>query len=84
MVNSVLNQRDRALLMVLWESALRSEEILSLRIRNVNFDKYGAVLMLPRYTSLVAKKAVNHKTGTRALRLVDSVPDLQKWVQMHP
>jgi len=84
MVNTLLNQRDRALLMALWESALRSEELLSLRIRNVQFDKYGAVMMLPRYTSRVAKKAVNHKTGTRSLRLVDSVPDLMKWIEMHP
>ena len=70
--------------MTLWESALRSEELLSLRIRDVQFDKYGASLMLPRYTRRRAKKAIKHKTGTRSLRLVDSVPDLQKWVEMHP
>ncbi len=36
------------------------------------FDKYGALVR------------VNGKTGERRIRLVESVPDLQLWLSMHP
>ncbi|WP_305064692.1 site-specific integrase [Methanococcoides sp.] len=66
------NQRDRGLVMTLWDSAARIGELLALNIRNVEFDRYGAVII------------VNGKTGMRRLRLVDAVPDLQLWVNQHP
>lgn len=66
------NQRDRALVMLLWDSAARVGELLSLNIRNVEFDRYGSVII------------VNGKTGMRRLRLVDAVPDLQLWINQHP
>ncbi|MDI6640470.1 MAG: site-specific integrase, partial [Methanocellales archaeon] len=66
------NLRDRALIMCLYESACRAEEILGLRNRNVQFDKYGAVIV------------VKGKTGMRRIRLIDSVPDLTAWMNMHP
>lgn len=66
------NQRDRALIMLLWDSAARVGELLALNIRNVELDRYGAVII------------VNGKTGMRRLRLVDAVPDLQLWINQHP
>lgn len=66
------NQRDRALIMLLWDSAARVGELLSLNLRNVELDRYGAVII------------VNGKTGMRRLRLVDAVPDLQLWINQHP
>jgi len=38
----------------------------------VQFDKYGAVVI------------VNGKTGMRRIRLIECVPDLQLWINMHP
>jgi integrase/ribosomal protein L40E len=65
-------QRDRALVTLLWDSACRLDEVMHLQIGHVQFDQYGAVII------------VKGKTGERRLRLVDSVPDLQAWVNIHP
>lgn len=66
------NQRDRALVMLLWDSAARKGELLNIDIGHVQFDKYGAVVI------------VDGKTGNRRIRLIDSVPDLQLHLNMHP
>lgn len=65
-------QRDRALIMVLWDSAARISEILNLNIGNIQFDRYGAACV------------INGKTGRRRVRLTVSVPDLQLWMDHHP
>ncbi len=72
MVESTRNQRDRALIMTLYESGCRASEIMDMRIRDIKMDRYGAVCL------------VNGKTGGRRIRLVDAVPDLQLWLGMHP
>jgi site-specific recombinase XerD len=64
--------RDRALFMLMWDSGGRISELLSLNIGHVQFDRYGAVII------------VNGKTGMRRLRLISSVPDLQMWLNLHP
>jgi Site-specific recombinase XerD len=66
------NQRDRALVMVLWDSAARKGELLNINIGHIQLDKYGAAVI------------VDGKTGKRRIRLIDSVPDLQLWLNMHP
>lgn len=65
-------QRNRAIIMALWDSAARISELLDLNISNVQFDKYGAVVI------------VAGKTGMRRIRLIDSMPDLQLWLNQHP
>lgn len=72
LVDFANTQRNRALIMVFWDSAARIGEILGLNVNNVSFDKYGAVLI------------VSGKTGMRRIRLIDSVPDLQLWLNQHP
>ncbi|MCK5341861.1 MAG: tyrosine-type recombinase/integrase [Candidatus Heimdallarchaeota archaeon] len=72
MLTACENQRDRAFLIVLWDSGARVGEILNLNIRDVQLDKYGAVAI------------VDGKTGMRRLRLIDAVPDLQMWLNQHP
>jgi site-specific recombinase XerD len=72
LVDSANTQRNRALVMLLWDSGARIGEILGLNISHVSFDKYGAVLI------------VSGKTGMRRIRLIDSVPDLQLWLNQHP
>ncbi len=72
LLSACQTQRDRALISVLWDSAARVSEILDLNIGKVQFDKYGATVI------------VNGKTGMRKLRLINSVPDLQLWLNQHP
>ena len=72
LVEACTNQRDRALLMLLWDSAARIGEVMPLKIGDVAFDRYGAVVF------------VSGKTGRRRLRLTSSAPDLQAWVNIHP
>jgi integrase/ribosomal protein L40E len=69
---TAMNQRDRALVLVLYESGCRVGEILSLRLKNVQFDKYGAVLV------------VDGKTGPRRVRIISSAPALANWLDHHP
>jgi integrase len=66
------NQRDRALILAGYESGARAGEILSLRLRDIEPDRYGAVAI------------VKGKTGERRIRLIQSVPDLQLWLNIHP
>jgi integrase len=72
MIEACDNPRDRALVHVLYESGARSGELLNMKIGDVEFDQYGAVIR------------VCGKTGPRRLRLIESVPDLQLWLSMHP
>lgn len=71
------NPRDKAMIAVFYESATRIGEFLSLKIRNVDFDKYGAVIILP-------KNCPGLKTGSRRIRLIDSTPYIQNWLNSHP
>ena len=62
--------RDRALISLLYDSGCRISEILTLKVKDVTFDEYGAILI------------VSGKTGTRRVRLFGtSVPFLRKWVE---
>jgi len=66
------NHRDRAFVLVLYESGCRIGEILGLRIRDITFDERGGLLN------------VNGKTGTRRIRIVASCSELMTWINVHP
>ena len=66
------NLRDKAIVLTLYESGARVGEFLSLKIKHIQFDKYGALIML------------HGKTGMRRVRLVASVPALSAWLNIHP
>jgi len=72
LTESATNLRDKAFILVLYESGCRIGEILSLRIHNVQFDNYGAVLI------------VSGKTGDRRVRIIASAPKLAAWIDNHP
>ncbi|MFH0970721.1 MAG: tyrosine-type recombinase/integrase [Candidatus Diapherotrites archaeon] len=72
MIEASPNPRDKAIVAVLYESACRSGEFLEMKVGDVKFDQYGATVV------------VSGKTGDRRIRLVDSVPDLQVWMNSHP
>ena len=72
LVENAQNLRDKALIFSLYESGCRIGEILTLNINNVNFDEYGAILL------------VTGKTGDRRVRLIASAPLLSSWIENHP
>lgn len=65
------NLRNRAIISVLYESGFRASELMDLKIKDLNFDEYGAILM------------VNGKTGMRRTRLISSITDLKAWLNVH-
>ena len=66
------NLRDKAFALVLYERGARIGELLPLKIKNIYFDRYRAVLM------------INGKTGQRRVRIIASVPVLAQWLEIHP
>lgn len=53
-------------------AACARDEVASLKLRHVRLDDRGAILF------------VDGKTGERQVRLTDAVPDLLKWLEVHP
>jgi integrase/recombinase XerD len=72
LVRACDNPRDRAIVLMLAESGVRAGELLSLRVGDVRFDQYGAIV------------TVRGKTGDRAVRLIASAPALATWLENHP
>ncbi len=73
MVESATNSRDRALLYTLYDSGCRIGEILTLKIKDLEFDDYGCIIK------------VTGKTGYRNVRIVgNSIPYLRAWLDSHP
>jgi site-specific recombinase XerD len=73
MIDACMTSRDRALIAVLYDGALRGEEIGKLTWEQVKFDDYGAVLN------------VNEKTGhPRHIRIVGAAPYLTAWKNDYP
>jgi site-specific recombinase XerD len=73
MADAALNPRDRALVLVLYESGCRIGELLSLKIKDVQFDDYGCVLIVPK-----------GKTGSRRVRIIKYAKELLHWLDVHP
>ena len=65
------SSRDKALIHLLYESGCRVGELTSLRVKDVSFDDFGAAIR------------VNGKTGMRRIRLVNSVPLIAEYLQLH-
>ena len=72
LVSTCNNERERAIIMLLWDSAARIGELTPLNIGHVQFDRYGAAII------------VSGKTGMRRIRLIESAPYLQEWINHHP
>ncbi len=67
------HSRDKAYVELSWDSGARPGEILALRIHDIEFDEYGAVMIIRR-----------GKTGDRRVRLIESAPSLATWISNHP
>jgi len=72
LIEQTRSTRDRALVSLLYETGCRVGEFLTLRIRNVEFDEFGARLHL------------SGKTGERKIRVVNAVQALTEWLNRHP
>ena len=72
LISQAPNLRDRLLIELLHETGARRGEIAGLRVKDVQFDEFGAILWL------------NGKTGTRRRRVYASVPDLRAYLNDHP
>jgi site-specific recombinase XerD len=70
--NHANNLRDRCLILLLYETGARIGEILNLKIKDVEFDKYGALVNL------------FGKTGERKVRVIASAPSISNWLLEHP
>lgn len=68
------NSRDRAMLEMLYESACRASELLSLKIENISFD--GG----PNHYTII----ISGKTGTRKIPMGHSITALKAWLNVHP
>jgi integrase len=72
LIREAPNLQDRLVVELLDELGGRRSEVARLRIRDAQFDEYGAILWL------------NGKTGTRRRRIYASVPDLREQINNHP
>ncbi len=71
--NACVNSRDRALFSTLYDSGARIGELLTMKIKDIGFDEYGALLK------------VTGKTGFRQIRIVgNSIAYQRAWVDDHP
>jgi len=65
--------RDRALFEVLYESAVRASELLTMKFENTTFNDDGIAII-----------TVKGKTGTRQVPIFESTPILRAWMDVHP
>lgn len=72
LINSALSPRDKAFIACLYEGGFRIGELGGLRIKDIDFDRYGAIAM------------VTGKTGMRRVRLIWSMPYIAQWLEAHP
>lgn len=72
MIDASLTLRDKAFIAMLYEGGFRVGEIGGLAVKDVSFDRYGAIAM------------VNGKTGMRRVRLIWSTPYISQWLEVHP
>jgi len=73
LIENSKNARDRALFSVLYDSGCRIGELINMRIKDLGFDEFGALLR------------VTGKTGFRQVRIVgNSIAYLRTWLDNHP
>lgn len=73
LIQSALNARDIAIISILEEVGLRIGDLGHIRIKDISFDEIGAKI------SIFGKS----QSG-ETIRLIDSVPALKNWLQIHP
>jgi integrase len=72
-IHACTHPRDVAMVQVLYESAARRGEMIGMEFKDVVFKEDGTALL-----SLVGK------TGARQVPIMESVPALRDWMNLHP
>jgi len=72
LANVADNPRDKAFVLVLFESGCRIGEFLPLKRSDITFDSFGI------------KFVVNGKTGTREVRIIKYQKEFKEWLEVHP
>jgi len=72
MIDAADNPRDKALIALLWETGARIGEIYDLKVGDFQDHKHGLQIV------------IRGKTGARRLPLIESVPYIRAWLNMHP
>lgn len=72
LIDNASNNRDKALIALLWDIGARIGEIGTLKIKDLIFDEIGLTIH------------VNGKTGFRRVRAVWSIEYLHTWLNEHP
>jgi integrase/recombinase XerD len=72
MIEKCINPRDKCLIMVTYDGAMRQGEVLNIQLKDIESDDHGY------------KITISGKTGVRRVRLIDAVPYLKDWINYHP
>ncbi len=72
LIEKAPTDQDRLGFSLLYELGCRIGELYNVRMKDVQFDKYGAIIWL------------TGKSGTRSRRVYSSVPDLKTHINSHP
>ena len=72
LVNACDHPRNAAIISVMYETACEPFEALNMKVKSFQPDKHGGVVTL------------EGETSTRRIRIVDSVPYLEAWLNVHP
>ena len=73
LISACYNARDKAIFSILYDTGIRLGEMLTIRIKDIEFDDYGMRII------------VTGKTGTRVVRATgDSVGFIRGWLNVHP
>jgi len=73
LIKACSNERDRALISILYEGGLRIGELHALRIKHFKFGDYGVKVTIPE-----------GKTGPRVIPIIESERYLRNWLEAHP
>jgi integrase/recombinase XerD len=72
LLDACTNLRDKCLIDVHYDAGTRIGEILSVQIKHVKNDRHGYTI------------AVDGKTGSRPIRILESSTSLARWLESHP
>ena len=69
MMSFVIETRDRALVMLLWNTAMRVGELSNIKVKDVDLEE--------------EKVTVSGKTGKRDIPITNAMPDLKNWLNTY-
>jgi integrase len=72
MIAGCRNIRERLLILILAETGARRGELYNMRVKDVQFDQYSAIIWF------------HGKTGTRPRRVYHSMKDITRYLAQHP